>query len=555
MSNPARLRRIALVTALLAGAPTAAAPPAKPASVAPVANACSRPAAGSAISEPPRLHSANGALSVAFSFQTRTDEHGRQLYCFMTPDGLQNPTLQLAPGDTLAVTVTNNTPRGLHPMTLSPPNCGSRVMTSASVNIHYHGANVPPACGADEVIKTMINPGETFQYRFTIPTDEPPGLYWYHPHVHGSAERLTLGGATGALVVGGIEKLQPAVAGLPSRVFLVRDQLPVARGKEGSGNCGVGDPRLAIPHRDLSVNLVPNDSSAGATRVAYASGSVATPTGGREFWRIGNISADTILDLQLLYDGQPQALEVVAIDGVPVNSQDGHGPGTPLSLKHFRLPPASRVELVVTTPAASVSSAQLVTSAIDTGPSGNCDPGRALFTIAASPRAPPSPHREGPSPGSGQRFAGLATAPVAVRRTVFFDEDAHRFYMTVEGQADRAFALDMPPAIVTHVGSVERWIVQNRTRESHEFHIHQIHFLVESQDHFGKSPHAPGITGQYLDTIDVPPWDGVGPYPSVTLRMDFRGDIAGRFVFHCHILSHEDKGMMNIIEVLPRRQP
>ena len=123
--------------------------------------------------------------------------------------------------------------------------------------------------------------------------------------------------------------------------------------------------------------------------------------------------------------------------------------------------------------------------------------------------------------------------------------------MTVAGQKNRAFDPNMPPAIVTRVGAVEQWIVQNRTHESHEFHIHQIHFLVHSQDNFGKRPSAPGIVGQYLDTIDIPAWSGRGPYPSVSLLMDFRGDIAGRFVFHCHILNHEDRGMMNIIEVRP----
>jgi FtsP/CotA-like multicopper oxidase with cupredoxin domain len=109
----------------------------------------------------------------------------------------------------------------------------------------------------------------------------------------------------------------------------------------------------------------------------------------------------------------------------------------------------------------------------------------------------------------------------------------------------------MPPAIVTHVGAVEEWTVQNRTHESHEFHIHQIHFLVDGQDNFGKFAPAPGIDGQYLDTIDIPAWDGRSAYPSVRLRMDFRGVTAGTFVFHCHILSHEDKGMMNVIQVAP----
>jgi len=52
------------------------------------------------------------------------------------------------------------------------------------------------------------------------------------------------------------------------------------------------------------------------------------------------------------------------------------------------------------------------------------------------------------------------------------------------------------------------------------------------------------------DTITIPNWPGSGPYPSVTLRMDFRNsNIAGTFVYHCHVLDHEDGGMMTKIQV------
>jgi hypothetical protein len=82
---------------------------------------------------------------------------------------------------------------------------------------------------------------------------------------------------------------------------------------------------------------------------------------------------------------------------------------------------------------------------------------------------------------------------------------------------------------------------------------HQLHFLVESQNNFelNGSQQAPAITGQYLDMIQVPFWDQnpAHPFPSVTLRIDFRGNDIGDFVFHCHILNHEDLGMMNIIRV------
>jgi FtsP/CotA-like multicopper oxidase with cupredoxin domain len=528
----------------------AAALAANPIAVHPVRNACPRPAAAGLIADPPRLHSANGLLAVSLSFQTRKDEHGRTLYCFMTPDGLQNPVLHVMPGDTLAITVTNNTPRAVGQMGIDPPHCGSPTMSGSAVNIHYHGTNVAPRCGADDVLKTLINSGDTFQYRFTIPIDEPPGLYWYHPHVHGTADLLAMGGGTGALIVGGIEKLQPAVAGMPSRIFLVRDQRPLVGDDD---DCSTANPAAAVPNRDVSVNYVPDDSSRVGGNVVFAKGRIAVPAGKREFWRVGNLSADTILDLQLLYDGVPQPLEVVAIDGVPVNSQDATEPGRPLRVTRFRLPTASRVEFVVTTPRSGISSAELMTNAVDTGPDGDCHPQRALFTITPLPAAAAAAaYREAQLVrGSGRRFAGLSTTPVTARRTIFFAEGEHTFFMTVDGQPNHAFEPGMPPAIVTHVGAVEEWTVQNRTHESHEFHIHQIHFLVEGQDNFGRFAPAPGIDGQFLDTIDVPAWDGHSAYPSVRLRMDFRGDIAGRFVFHCHILSHEDKGMMNVIQVNP----
>src|SRR5262249_41956601 len=104
--------------------------------------------------------------------------------------------------------------------------------------------------------KTLINSGSTFQYSFTFPINEPPGLYWYHPHVHGLAERDILGGASGALIVDGMQNVQPAVAGLRERVLVIRDQPQVQGAAEGPGNCGVG-----VPFQDLSVNYVPVDSN------------------------------------------------------------------------------------------------------------------------------------------------------------------------------------------------------------------------------------------------------------------------------------------------------
>jgi FtsP/CotA-like multicopper oxidase with cupredoxin domain len=535
-----------------------------PAAVQLVPNPCPRSAAGSVVHQPTALFSQNGVLSVQFSYQTATDAAGRTLFCFMTPSGLENPTLHVKPGDHLIITLTNNTTKQPVEMILDPPNCGpgGSQMTASSVNIHYHGTNTSPTCHSDEVIKTLINFGQTFQYNVAFPTNEPPGLYWYHPHVHGNAEKALLGGAAGALVVDGIEDVQPAVSGLRHRIIILRDQPtaqslltpPVTESPGGTPN--------GVPFQELTVNNITTNTFTDANgNTSYTPAVLHMEPGEKQFWRVSNSTSDTILDLQLQFDGVPQTIQVVAVDSVPVNSQDGTQPGGLIPEKHFRLPPASRVEFIANAPSANVSLAQLVTLNILTGTNGDDDPNRPIFTIkllAEDNDETATDDRVGQFTAMNpnqKRFAGLAAAPIAVKRVVFFNEiQPTSFFMDVQGQPEKIFDANAPPAITATQGTVEEWTVENHTLENHEFHFHQLHFLVESQNNFeiNGDQQAPGITGQYLDMIEVPNWDGntAHPFPSVTLRIDFRGNDIGTFVFHCHILNHEDLGMMNIIQVV-----
>jgi FtsP/CotA-like multicopper oxidase with cupredoxin domain len=519
---------------------------------------CPRYAVGSEIQPPPDLYSVNGVLRVALNYFTSMDDAGRTLFCFVTADGKESPTLHVNPGDRVVITLTNMLP----PVTSGPAErdsnpttvCGDPVMTLTSTNMHFHGTNTSPACHSDEVIRTLVNSGETFEYKLKIPKDEPPGLYWYHPHIHGISSMAVEGGATGLIEVEGIANVQPAVAGLPERYIALRDQTVAAGADHGASGS-------SAPNWDVSVNYVPVNFP------LYQPAVIKMQKGTQEFWRVANTAANTIMDLQLQYDGVAQPLQIVAFDGVPTGSKDGRRQGSIVTQKDILLAPAARAEFIVSAPPDGVKEAKLVTLGIDGGEAADNNPYRRLALIQTtdapvklSKAAEPS----GPAPV--MRFGDLANAPVTAQRLLYFSEyfqESHQpprgahppdfdhvdFFITVEGQKETLYDPNNPPAIVTNQGAVEEWTIENRTQEVHEFHMHQIHFLVEAIN----GVPIPKKKQQLYDTFQVPYWDGISEtYPSITVKMDFRGPTIGSFVYHCHILEHEDAGMMAIIQVLPK---
>jgi FtsP/CotA-like multicopper oxidase with cupredoxin domain len=508
---------------------------------------CPRPDPGTEVLPPPDIYSSGGVLNLALNYQTSVDSAGRTLFCFTTADGAESPTLHVEPGDTVTISLTNklnaakNAPSEFVSATAKV--CGDSQMTITSTNMHFHGLNVSPKCHGDETIRTLVNSGQTFTYKINIPTDEPPGLYWYHPHVHGIASHAVQGGGTGAIVVEGIENIQPAVAGLPQRLLVLRDQ-PLLNPPSHKDK--------PAPFWDVSVNYV------AVPYPSYPAAIIKMQAGSQEFWRVANAGANTIMDIEVNYDGKPQVLQIVGLDGVPTGSQDGKVQGTIVDAKHIALPPAARAEFIVTAPPQGTKKAYFITRTIDGGPASDSNPRRKMAqiaTTASAPHLPRVPKRSGPP--NKPRFPDLMKAKVTANRTLYFSEvprlegksppELVHFFITVDGQLPKVYDPNNPPAITTTRGAVEDWVIQNRTSEMHDFHIHQVHFLLLDKN--GKP--VPKREQQFHDTIELPYFPGSGDYPSVKVRMDFRGAVIGDFVYHCHILDHEDGGMMAIIRVLP----
>jgi FtsP/CotA-like multicopper oxidase with cupredoxin domain len=527
------------------------------------------------VEEPQDLRSQNGVLEVRLTANDVADANGAIRYCYTDAAGHESPNLRAHPGDLVVLHLTNaltdlshgssSAPMHAHAHASGNP-CTSGVMSPVSTNLHFHGLTIPPVCHQDDVMKTSVQPGDApFEYRFRIPDDEPPGLYWYHPHIHGFSKEQLLGGASGAMIVEGIERAKKAAAGLPERVFIIRDQdlmnpnAPPAKSEpvvpkfmiDRDGDAANNGTGFGKPAKDLSINYVP------VPYPDYPPATIEMKPGERQLWRVLNASAITYLNLAVLFNRVPQSLGLVALDGVPMNLNDAEKDSVDPQT-HIGLPPGARVEFIVTGPPEG-ETGLLVTRTVDTGPGGENDPNRMLAKIVGSSDAPESRSRlqssPGPLPPTSETWLG-AVLPVRVRHLYFSEKlidpndptSAVEFYLTVDGEEPKMFDMSSEvPNIIAQQGTVEDWIIENRSRELHAFHIHQLHFLL--LDYSGRQ-----VNEDFLrDTVNVPYYDGRSlSYPGVRLRMDFRDpNSVGTFVYHCHLLEHEDKGMMGSIEVKP----
>jgi FtsP/CotA-like multicopper oxidase with cupredoxin domain len=223
-----------------------------------------------------------------------------------------------------------------------------------------------------------------------------------------------------------------------------------------------------------------------------------------------------------------QRFIVVAYDGFPIASHDSVNP-TRL-VDHVLVPPAGRVEAIVEPPVGRRQS-RLRTRCVDTGPDGDPNPGMILADVVVT-KTPPAAAADPPGAVPVRPIVSeldlerLKRQPPAFIAT--FTEEKQRFFIN-----NQLFSLDAAPMVRVKVGQFYHWKVVNSTKEVHPFHMHQAHFLVYLENDL------PAQDPQWLDTVNVP----VGG--SVDVIMDFTNPvIRGMSVFHCHLLNHEDKGMM-----------
>jgi FtsP/CotA-like multicopper oxidase with cupredoxin domain len=370
-------------------------------------------------------------------------------------------------------------------------------------NLHYHGLSVSPQGNSDNVF-VHVHPGDQFEYEVHIPATgrQGPGLFWYHPHAHGVVAKQVLGGMSGGLVVEGAEHFYPILDGLPERFLFVKE--------------------AEINEREvISINGQINPA-------------VQMCPGEMQFWRLANIGATLFIKFRI----EGMALYVLGTDGHPLSQ--------PRRLTEFFLSPGERIDAIAVGP--SPGEYAVVTIPFQNEAWNKPEPSQRVATVvssgvssgAATSTEAVETHILGRSLSGPRWIDEVRSAVIAKRRTLAYSSTADRHAFMINGHVMDESRVD----IKARLGDTEEWTVINTDRQYHSFHIHQTAFLVTEINGIRQNE------ASLRDTFPVPPANEHGPGMLKVVIPFTDPVILGRFMYHCHALDHEDKGMMGIIEVV-----
>ena len=376
-------------------------------------------------------------------------------------------------------------------------------------NLHYHGLHVPPTGRADNVF-LEIPPGERWAYEFTIPRSHPAGLFWYHPHLHGRVARQVGRGLAAPFIVRGELDAIPEVAAAREHILVLQDF-------DVAGNGAVREPGMM-------------------ERMQGREGWLQT-TSGQEGLTLPVLDG-SLLRLRLL-NASPSRHYRLAIEQHPMHliAGDGGGLPAPQALEELLLAPGERADVLVSG-GRREGSFRLLALPYDRGRMG-MGMGGGMGREASLPLTLATIQYQGRAARTLPLPTRLITvdplpAPVRVRRFVLGMSMGRGVAFTIDGRQFDHHRVDT----AVRLGDVEEWEYVNTMPMDHPMHLHTNAFQIVSP---GGGPER-----SWKDVVQVKrnSWARV--------RVAFR-DFEGRTVQHCHILDHEDLGMMSLVEMRPSR--
>jgi FtsP/CotA-like multicopper oxidase with cupredoxin domain len=450
--------------------------------------------------EPEVRRSVNGELRTELRVGYAYHDIGGYRLSLRTYDGtVPGPTLRVQPGDVLRITLINDLPSNREELPVNP-DLPHRFNTT---NFHFHGGHVSPSGISDNVLRSM-EPGQSQEIEIHIPDDHTRGTAWYHPHHHGSADVQISSGMVGAIVVEGDFGDVPEIADAQERVLILSEVL--------------FDYLGTIEDYDtLWPEAVPRFLAVNGQREPI----IHMRPGEVQRWRM--IDAAHENNFRLALDGH--VLHAIAYDGIQASQIDHH--------ESLVMGPGQRTDLLVQ--AGSPGTYELKAIPNDQGYPSPTGP-LAHVVVAGEPLPMALP----------------GTLPAPPLATIRDDEltGSRRLTLTVSepeyppaaNYQEFAFLVDDrrfdPNRVDQHIqlGAVEEWTVINDHTDDHVFHIHTNPFQVT------KLNGEPLSTPVWRDSVVVPR-EG-----SLTFRSRFL-DFTGRTVLHCHMMNHEELGMMQLIEI------
>jgi FtsP/CotA-like multicopper oxidase with cupredoxin domain len=448
-----------------------------------------------ALVEPPTLTSTDGLLTVRLeAAEGPVRIAGRQATALSYNGRLPGPTLRLRPGDQLRVQLVNR--------------------LAEVTNLHVHGLHVSPERNGDNPFVT-VEPGATFNYDYQLAPDHPSGMFWYHPHHHGMVADQIFGGLYGAIIVDEPQGESGSIPVTRERVLVISD---ISLNASGS----IRPPSAMARLRGREGDLVLVNGQVASTLEAHP--------GERERWRL--VNACTTRYLRLRLDGQ--RLRLLGFDRGQL--------AEPRDVEEILLLPGNRADVLVTTlqgtsplQALPYSRGEVMGMGGEMGDdprSGSNAESTTLATLhvtgdEATPLPPVSARTHQldlrGEPISARRQLTLAMGMGMAGRGMSFTIDGKRF------AADR---VDQ----TVQSGTIEEWTITNTSPMDHPIHLHVWPMqVIEERGRLIEQP-------TWQDVVNVP------AHSDVRVRIVF-DDFAGRSVYHCHILDHEDQGMMGVIDV------
>lgn len=490
---------------------------------------------------PSELLSHNGVLSATLVGIKAVNRIGDDPVYLRSYNGqLVGPTLRAKPGDVLRIVVRND----LAPEATEPGEMNT-LHAFNTMNLHTHGLHVSPSGISDNVL-LEIPPRSSQDYEIKIPEGHPSGTFWYHPHKHGSTAAQVSSGMAGALIVtGGLDEVKE-IKDATERVLVFQQIAYVNKVKDANGNeqrlpYGVIEPEYADQifgpgdWEKLGRFTTINGIKLPVFRVR---------PGSVERWRMVHAGIRESISLTLeRAPGAPTtipakiALKEIALDGLALGKMTAGD----LAVELW---PGYRSDVLVQFPEIPAGEYLLVDGVPKAGSLTGADENRKYVARVIV---------EGPAQSmklpTDQQLAKYRLPSIDPKTPNMGQQDV-TYAIVVGGPKGVEFNINnkmfsMDEARTLKLGGTDNWTLKTRNigtsnPPSHPHHIHVNPFEVYSiKDASGK------------ETLDAPVWrDTLILHEGWTVQARSKYTVFdGLFVQHCHILDHEDQGMMQLVEV------